>query len=78
MRKVKITINPQDLLTIDQTHQKLGKGFSRNSIMRRIAAGEWIEGYHFVDDASRNSKQRAIKINIAAVQEWRSTPAALR
>jgi hypothetical protein len=76
--KTKITIKPEDLLTIAQTHQKLGKGFSRKSIMRRIESGDWAEGVHYIDDARSDSRLRSIKINITAVQEWRSTPAAKR
>lgn len=76
--KNKVSINPSDLRTIAQTHQLLGKGYSRNSIMRKIASGDWVEGVHYVNDASRDNQQRAIRINIVAVQEWRATPAALR
>jgi hypothetical protein len=76
--KNKLKINPEDLLTIGQTSQKLGKGFSRKSISRRIEAGDWVEGIHFIDDAPSYSKLRSIKINLPAVIEWRSTPAAER
>jgi hypothetical protein len=71
-------IRPEDLLTIGQTAEKLGKGFSYKSIQRRIACGDWVEGYHFIDDAPSYSKLRSIKINLPAVLEWRSTPAAER
>jgi hypothetical protein len=76
--KNKPTIRPEDLLTISQASEKLGKGFSYKSIQRRIAAGDWIEGIHFIDDAPSYSKLRSIKINLPAVLEWRSTPAAER
>lgn len=76
--KNKVTIKPEDLLTIAQTSEKLGKGFSRKSITRRIEAGDWVEGIHYIDDAPSYSKLRSIKINLPAVLEWRSTPAAQR
>lgn len=76
--KNKPTIKPEDLLTIAQTGEKLGKGFSRKSIMRRIDSGDWVEGIHFIDDARSNSKLRSIKINLPAVIEWRCTPADQR
>ncbi len=76
--KNKPTIKSEDLLTIGQTSQKLGKGFSRKSITRRIKAGDWVEGIHYIDDAPSYSKLKSIKINLPAVLEWRSTPAAER
>lgn len=78
MKRIKTTINPEDLVTINQATEKLGKGYSRSSILRRIDAGEWKEGIHYIDDALVNSKLRSIKINLAAVQEQRSIPAGQR
>lgn len=77
-RKLTIKINPEDLVTIPEAYARLGKGYSRSSILRRIDSGEWVEGHHFVDDAPKDSKLRNIKINLAAVQELRSVPAGQR
>jgi hypothetical protein len=73
-RKVaRVEINTEDLVTIAQAYQKLGVGYSRSSILRRIKSGEWIEGVHYINDARTNSNYRIIKINIRAVQELRKT-----
>jgi hypothetical protein len=67
-----------EYLPIDEAAQALGEGYSRSSILRRIAAEEWIEGIHWIDDRRNGSAYRRIKINIAAVNEWRKMPAAKR
>lgn len=67
-----------ELVTIPEAHQRLGKGFSRNSILRRIDSGEWKEGIHWVDDRRSESVQRLIKINLTAVNELRGIPAVYR
>jgi hypothetical protein len=67
-----------ELVTIDEATQRLGKGYSRRSIFRRIESGEWVEGLHWIDDRPLNSSRRIIKINLTAVNELRSTPAAFR
>jgi hypothetical protein len=78
MKKAKIKINPEDLVTIKQASIALGKGYSRSSMLRRINTGEWQEGIHYIDDARMDSKLRNIKINLTAVQEQRSIPAGKR
>ncbi|HIK15387.1 MAG TPA: hypothetical protein IGS53_08920 [Leptolyngbyaceae cyanobacterium M33_DOE_097] len=79
LKKVKSTL-PKDaeLVTIEQASIRLGKGFSRRSILRRIDDGEWEEGIHWIDDRRIGSAKRLIKINIAAVMELRGIPAAYR
>jgi len=69
---------PAELVTIGEASSHLGKGFSRSSIFRRIRSGDWIEGIHWIDDRQIGSSNRLIKINLTAVQLWRSTPAAFR
>lgn len=67
-----------DLVTIDEAATLLGRGYSRSSIYRRIESGEWEEGVHWVDDRRTGAKKRIIKINLAAIQEGRLTPAGRR
>ncbi|MEM7581605.1 MAG: hypothetical protein ACFB02_16065 [Mastigocoleus sp.] len=67
-----------ELLTIKQASERLGKGFSRSSISRRIASGEWKEGIHWIDARRENSINRIIKINVTAVMNEFATPAAFR
>lgn len=67
-----------ELVTIEEASAKLGRGFSRRSILRRIDSGEWQEGLHWIDDRRMGSTKRIIKINLTAVMELRSVPAAYR
>jgi hypothetical protein len=67
-----------ELVTIEEASDRLGKGYSRRSIFRRIQSGDWQEGIHWIDDRQVGSSNRLIKINLTAVQLWRSTPAAFR
>ncbi|MFH7029711.1 MAG: hypothetical protein ACHBN1_31210 [Heteroscytonema crispum UTEX LB 1556] len=67
-----------ELLTIEQASTRLGKGFSRSSIIRRISSGEWQEGIHWVDARRGGAANRIVKINITAVMNEFATPAAFR
>jgi hypothetical protein len=67
-----------ELVTVAEATTRLGKGYSRRSIFRRIHSGEWKEGEHWIDDRQVGSDRRIIKINLTAVQELRGTPAAFR
>lgn len=67
-----------ELVTIAEAADRLGKGYSRRSIFRRIQSGDWKEGTHWIDDRRQDSDRRIIKINLTAIQIWRSTPAAFR
>lgn len=67
-----------ELLTIQEASNRLGKGFSRSSILRRISSGQWKEGLHWVDARRNDSMNRLIKINITAVLNGFTTPAAFR
>jgi hypothetical protein len=74
MSKKKILVNENELVTIEECHTKLGRGFSPRTILRRIESGEYKEGTHWVNVASVASKKRIIKINMAAIRELISTP----
>lgn len=79
MKKSKMKLSKDaELVSIEDASTRLGKGFSRRSIIRRIDDGEWIEGLHWIDDRREGGKNRIIKINMTAVNEWRGTPAAYR
>jgi hypothetical protein len=65
-------------IDLTEASEKLGKGYSRRSIIRRIDSGEWLEGIHWIDDRRPSSKKRIIKINLVEVEKWRNTPAAKR
>lgn len=67
-----------ELVTVKEAIDRLGDGYSRSSIFRRIRSGEWIEGLHWIDDRRQDSDRRIIKINLTAVNELRGTPAAFR
>jgi len=67
-----------ELVTVDEASRRLGKGFSRRSIVRRIDRGEWIEGVEWVDDRHKGAINRQIRINLVAVQAWRQKPATER
>lgn len=70
--------NQADLVALDEASRRLGRGFSRSSILRRIDSGEWQEGIHWVDARRKDSVYRVIKINLAAVRTTLATPAAFR
>lgn len=80
MNKRTISKLPSDaeLLTIEQASNRLGKGFSRSSIVRRINSGEWQEGIHWVDARRGGTANRIVKINITAVLDTFAIPAAFR
>lgn len=67
-----------ELLTIEAAATRLGKGYSRRSIFRRISSGDWVEGIHWIDDRQQGSANRLIKINLTAIQQMRLIPAAFR
>ena len=66
------------LVTLDKAAATLGRGYSRSSILRRIANKEWREGIEWLDDRRDGAAYRQIKINLTAVEEWRRKPAARR
>lgn len=67
-----------EYISLEEASDRLGKGYSRSSILRRIDSGEWQEGLHWIDDRRNGTAYRRIKINFAAVQQWRQIPAAKR
>ncbi|MFN6460799.1 MAG: hypothetical protein RMZ41_003000 [Nostoc sp. DedVER02] len=72
------SIDPSQLVTIEEAHQQLGKGYSRSSILRRIESGEWKEGIHWIDDRRVGTLKRVIKVNLATVNQHRAVPAGKR
>ena len=71
-------IREKDLIDIKEAPRILGRGYSRKSIDRRIKSGEFIEGIHWINDASINSKYRIIKMNVDAIRQLRATPSHQR
>jgi hypothetical protein len=67
-----------ELVSLREAIDRLGEGYSRSSIYRRIRSGEWEEGVHWIDDRPQDSSKRIIKINLTAIQKLRGTPAAFR
>jgi hypothetical protein len=66
------------LVTVAKAAEMLGRGYSYSTILRRIEAGEWKEGIHWIDDSTLNSRKRSIKINLTAVNKFRAIPKAFR
>jgi hypothetical protein len=66
------------LVTIAKAAATLGRGYSYSTILRRIDAGEWKEGIHWIDDSTLNARKRSIKINLTAVNKFRAIPKAFR
>lgn len=67
-----------ELVSIEEAVSRLGKGYSRSSILRRINSGEWVEGTHWMDARRQGATYRIIKINLIAVRAELATPAAFR
>ena len=67
-----------ELVTLEEAAQRLGRGYSRSSMLRRINGGEWREGIEWIDDRRDGAAYRQIKINLTAVADWRRKPAARR
>jgi hypothetical protein len=67
-----------ELVTIEEASDRLGRGFSRSNILRRINSGEWEEGEHWIDCRRDGTFYRQIKVNLTAVFERMATPAAHR
>jgi hypothetical protein len=57
-----------EYLPIDEAARALGEGYSRSSILRRIAAEEWIEGIHWINDRRNGSAYRRI---VRFHKKWR-------
>jgi hypothetical protein len=72
------SIDSTQLVTIEEAHERLGKGYSRSSILRRIESGEWKEGVHWIDDRRTGTLKRVIKVNLANVNKHRAVPAGRR
>ena len=69
----RLKIKSDDLIDINSAKDLFGKGWSKSSILRRIDNHELIEGKHYINDASVNSKQRKIKLIISGIEKFRGT-----
>lgn len=79
MGKAQKTFSAEELITMELLSEKLGKGYSRSSILKRIdITEEWKEGQHWVDVAPSGSKYRKIKLVLPAILKEVSTPIAMR
>lgn len=79
MTKSQRFFSAEELITMELLGEKLGKGYSRSSILKRIdVTGEWKEGQHWVDAAPSGSKYRKIKLVLPAILKEVSTPLAMR
>jgi hypothetical protein len=72
--KLKPKILETDLVDIKQAASKFGRGWSARSVMRKIEAGDLLEGKHFIDDAPKNGERRSIKLIISGIQDLRGIP----
>lgn len=73
---VKYDVNPEDFIALNTACDRLG--ISTSTARRRIAAGDWVEGKHWTNDASKLGKTRKILINIKEVLELRCISASMR
>lgn len=71
---LKSTIKEENCVTLEEAYTALGRGYSPRNIIRRIDSGELVEGLHWINDGSKYSKKRIIKINLEAIRELRATP----
>jgi hypothetical protein len=74
--KVTYDINPDDLVPLQQAATELK--CSTKTMYRRINAGDWTEGLHWVDNAAKNAKCRKILINVKEVKNLRIVSASFR
>lgn len=65
------SITPDNLIPIKDAGKIFGKGWGRNSILRRIDNGELKEGYHWINDGL--SGRRLIKLVITSINEFRAS-----
>jgi hypothetical protein len=75
-RKVAYEIDSKDLVPLRKAAKELE--YSAATMYRRINAGDWVEGLHWVDDAARNAKCKKILINIKEVNKLRTVSASFR
>lgn len=61
-------------MSLEEAYEILGDGYSPRTIYRRIDSGELVEGIHWINDASKYSKKRKVKINLEAMRQLRATP----
>ncbi|OKH14810.1 hypothetical protein NIES592_08005 [Fischerella major NIES-592] len=67
----KLKLKPGDidelsLLTLEETHAKLGKGYSPRTIRRKIANGEYIQGKHYFRTGGVNG---IIKVHLPSIMQ---------
>ncbi|MBW4479690.1 MAG: hypothetical protein KME54_23300 [Tolypothrix brevis GSE-NOS-MK-07-07A] len=59
-------IDELSLLTLEEVHAKLGKGYSPRSIRRRIANGEYKQGIHYFRTGGVSG---LIKIHLPSIKQ---------
>jgi hypothetical protein len=67
----KLKLKPGDidelsLLTLEEVHAKLGKGYSPRTIRRRIANGEYKQGMHYFRTGGVSG---LIKIHLPSIKQ---------
>lgn len=76
-KKSEFDVDPNDFVPILDAAAILDE-YSISTMRRRIASGDWIEGLHWTNNASRNGKNRKILINIKEVKKLRTVSASVR
>jgi hypothetical protein len=64
----------EEWVNIKDAIERLGRGWSRNSIKRRIEQGQLKEGIHYRDDRLPQSIYSTYKLNITAIVRDFSVP----
>lgn len=59
-------IDELSLLTLEEAHAKLGRGYSPRTIRRKIANGEYIQGKHYFRTGGVNG---IIKVHLPSIMQ---------
>jgi GH24 family phage-related lysozyme (muramidase) len=78
IKTVSDILETDEILPLADAAIKLGKKFSVSSMRRRINAGEWKEGQHWINYASTDGKNRSIGVNISYIRRHYSIPSYSR
>ena len=69
MPKIKLKpgeIKESDLLTLEQLHLRLGRGFSARTIRKKIASGELVQGKHYF---RTNGVNGIIRVHLPSIKQ---------